>query len=151
MTYRQFERIVKNYTNPADFKDNRFKLKRLNIASYDTFIKVLKLGAEITSGIRVCEEIFKISVQTALTENDVVELLTRFRFVNALIDSAQYKKSIKVIEEISDIKEIIKLSKKSKHKLLKMNKALERTYHSEGLTKAELIYQIINLIDSPCQ
>ena len=51
--------------------------------------------------------------------------------------------------KIKHIEEIIRLSKKSKRKLRKMNKNLERTYQGNHLTKNDLIYQIVFLMDAP--
>lgn len=50
---------------------------------------------------------------------------------------------------IEHIEEIIKLSKKPKYKLRKINDSLERLYNGKGLTKNHLIFQIVFLMDSP--
>ncbi len=49
--------------------------------------------------------------------------------------------------KIKHIKEIIELSKKSKRKLRKLND--ERAYNGKELTKEQLIFQIVFLMDSP--
>lgn len=90
MTYKEFELTVQNFAKSDDFKENKSKLKELMISSYDTFIKVLKLGAEITQGIRVCEEIFDLSRMTALSENEILDISNRFRLINALIDEKHF-------------------------------------------------------------
>jgi hypothetical protein len=51
--------------------------------------------------------------------------------------------------KIRHLKEIAKLSKKSKSELRKMNCALERAYTGKELTKYQLIFQIVFLIDAP--
>ena len=51
--------------------------------------------------------------------------------------------------KIRDLKEIAKLSKKSKQELRKMNYALERAYTGKELTKYQLIFQIVFLMDAP--
>ena len=53
--------------------------------------------------------------------------------------------------KIKNIEEIIKLSKKSKKELRKMNCALERAYTGKELTKYQLIYQIVFLMDAPSE
>ena len=53
--------------------------------------------------------------------------------------------------KIRHIKEIAKLSKKSKQELCKMNSALERAYTGKELTKYQLIFQIVFLMDAPSE
>lgn len=48
---------------------------------------------------------------------------------------------------ISEIKKIVKLSKKSISELRKLNP--ERAYNGKDLTKYQLIYQIVFLRDAP--
>ena len=50
---------------------------------------------------------------------------------------------------IKYIKEIVDLSNKSIKDLRNLNCAMERTYQGKELNKYELIYQIINTMDSP--
>jgi len=52
---------------------------------------------------------------------------------------------------IDQIKEISKLSKKSKSKLIKINRKLERAYTGKDLTKNMLIFQIVFKRDAPYQ
>jgi hypothetical protein len=49
--------------------------------------------------------------------------------------------------KISDLKQIVKLSKKSITELRKLNP--ERAYNGKDLTKYELIYQIVFFKDAP--
>ena len=49
--------------------------------------------------------------------------------------------------KIKDLKQIAKLSKKSKSSLRKLNP--ERAYSGKELTKYQLIYQIVFLRDAP--
>ena len=85
-SFSEFELKVQLFCIPEDFDKNKHKLKSLRISSYDTFLCILKLGGKISNSIRVCEEIFNLSVQTHLTEIELVELSSKFRFINALID-----------------------------------------------------------------
>lgn len=50
--------------------------------------------------------------------------------------------------KLKDIKRVVKLSKKSKKKLRKMNCAMERTYQGKELKKHELIFQIVYAMDA---
>jgi len=52
---------------------------------------------------------------------------------------------------IQNLKEVVKLSKKSLPQLRKMNKSLERAYTGKELTKYQLIFQIVFLMDSPTE
>ncbi len=54
-----------------------------------------------------------------------------------------------MIVRVSDLKQVVKLSKKSITELRRINRALERAYIGKELTKYELIYQIVFLCDSP--
>lgn len=85
-SFQEFELLVQKLCNPSDFKQNKDKLKELRLSSHETFTSLLKLGGEITTSIRASEEIFKISTETSLTEIQIVELSTRFRMINAIID-----------------------------------------------------------------
>jgi len=49
--------------------------------------------------------------------------------------------------KIKHLKEVAKLSKKSKTELRKLNP--ERAYNGKELTKYELIFQIVFLMDAP--
>jgi hypothetical protein len=53
--------------------------------------------------------------------------------------------------KIKHLKEIAKLSKKSKKELRKMNCSLERAYTGKELTKYQLIFQIVFLMDAPSE
>lgn len=50
---------------------------------------------------------------------------------------------------IKQIKEIAKLSKKPKKELRNINEAQDRLYNGKDLTKYQLIYQIVFLMDAP--
>lgn len=50
---------------------------------------------------------------------------------------------------IHNLKQIARLSKKSKKQLRKLNCNLERAYTGKELTKYELIFQIVFLMDAP--
>jgi hypothetical protein len=90
-SFNNFQIEVKHYCNKSDFEANKEKLINLRIGSYSSFINFLKLGGEITTSIRACDEIFKMSVETKLTESELVELSTRFRLINAILDEQIYK------------------------------------------------------------
>lgn len=51
--------------------------------------------------------------------------------------------------EISEVKEIMKLSKLSKKELIKLNNTEERTYQGKELKRSELIFQIVFKMDAP--
>jgi hypothetical protein len=53
--------------------------------------------------------------------------------------------------KIKNLKEIARLSKKSVPELRKMNRALERAYAGKELTKYQLIFQIVFLMDAPSE
>jgi hypothetical protein len=53
--------------------------------------------------------------------------------------------------KIRDLKEIVRLSKKSISELRKMNEKLERAYTGKELKKYELIFQIVFLADAPME
>lgn len=89
-SFHHFELQVQQLCNPEDFKTNRDKLKRLRLSSYETLICLLKLGGEITTSIRAAEEIFKLSTETNLTEMELIELSTRFRFIHGVLDTRHY-------------------------------------------------------------
>jgi len=90
-SFFEFQLEVKHHCIERDFNDNKDKLCRLSIDSYDSFITFLKLGGEITTSLKACDEIFKISKETQLTESKLIELSTRFRLINAIIDENIYK------------------------------------------------------------
>jgi len=52
-----------------------------------------------------------------------------------------------MIVKIKHLKEIAKLSKKTKSELIKLNP--ERAYNGKDLTKYQLIFQIVFLMDAP--
>lgn len=52
-------------------------------------------------------------------------------------------------ENLAIIKKICKLSKMTKKQLRKENEKAERTYQGKELTKHQLIYQIVYLMDAP--
>jgi hypothetical protein len=60
------------------------------------------------------------------------------------------KKNVMEIE-IRHLKEIVRLGKKPKKELRKINHELERLYTGAELTKYQLIYQIVFLMDAPCK
>lgn len=88
--FTQFETVVQSFSNPKDFEKNRSKLKKIDVDSYQTFIKILKLGCEIENAARVCTEINEISKQTALSESKAIFILNKARLLNALIDERQF-------------------------------------------------------------
>ena len=53
--------------------------------------------------------------------------------------------------KISEVKEIMKLSKLSKKELRKLNCAEERTYQGKELKRSELIFQIVFKMDAPSE
>jgi hypothetical protein len=53
--------------------------------------------------------------------------------------------------KIKHLKEIARLSKKSITELRKMNCELERAYTGKELTKYQLIFQIVFLMDAPSE
>ena len=85
-SFRQFELTVQHVCHPEDFKQNKSKLKDVQLSSYETFIYILKLGAGIINAVRATDELYKLSIQTNLTESDLVQLSTKFRFINSLIE-----------------------------------------------------------------
>ena len=85
-SYKEFELEVQHLCNPKDYKQNKEKLKELRLSSYETFKTLLKLGGEINTSIIASEEIFKISTETPMTEMEILELSSRFRMINAIID-----------------------------------------------------------------
>lgn len=88
--FTQFETVVQHFSNPKDFEKNRNKLKDIDVQSYETFIKILKLGCEIENATRVCKELYELSKTTALSEKELICTLNKARFINALIDERQF-------------------------------------------------------------
>lgn len=85
-TFEEFELRVQSLSSPKDFKKNKDKLKHIRMCNYDSFICILKLGGQISNSIIVCEEIFKLSIETQLTDLELIHLSNKFRFLNAFID-----------------------------------------------------------------
>ena len=89
-SFLEFEIEVQSLCNPEDFRENKDKLKDLKLSSHETFTLLLKLGGEIVPCIDALKIIFKISIETPLTEIEIVKLSSRFRQINAIIDEKHF-------------------------------------------------------------
>ena len=85
-TFDEFEGVVASFSNPDDFRQNRHKLREVNISDYDNFIKLLQLGCEIPITAIVCDKLSRISAATGISESMLIRLSTEFRIINMLID-----------------------------------------------------------------
>ena len=91
-SFKQFELEVKHLCTPEDFKENSEKLKNLRMSGYESFINLLKIGGEITTSLKVCDEFFKISTETSLTEEELSKLYMRFRCLYPILEERIYNK-----------------------------------------------------------
>jgi hypothetical protein len=89
-SFNDFKLKVQHYCIPEDFSKNNKMLENLPVSSYETFITLLKLGGQIEMSVKACDEISKLSTTTHLTEPELIELSTRFRFINGLIDERHF-------------------------------------------------------------
>jgi adenosine/AMP kinase len=76
-SFKQFENSVRMLCDKRQFELHKEELKEIYISSYDSFILLLKYGVNIVEAKKACEEIFKLSVATHNTENEIVGILLK--------------------------------------------------------------------------
>ena len=82
----QFIAEVKSIASKNDYAANSDKLKGLRFYLHDVIIKLLLTGAEITPAIMVSREVFKISLKTIHTKNEILGFLIKSRALNSILD-----------------------------------------------------------------
>ena len=85
-TFSEFELCVQNLCLKEDYINNRPRLKELRIDSYETFLSLLRNAGKIEYSIKAADEISKMSMNTSLTEVEILDLTKRFRLIIGLID-----------------------------------------------------------------
>jgi hypothetical protein len=110
----------------------------------------------------ICENYSRLNELNALTDMDIhawkcyksvgkkieeVEAQANKTSSNPMLCDGRFCKTMNV--KIKDLKQIVKLSKKTISELRKLNP--ERAYNGKELTKYQLIFQIVFLRDSPTE
>ena len=72
MSFRDFKQEVSKIANREDFRQNNHRLDELKFTSFDTFICLLKMGAEITQAMTASEYIYDMSVETTFPQIDII-------------------------------------------------------------------------------
>jgi hypothetical protein len=88
--YEEFKNTVQALSKPEDFNRNEHKLKDIQFLSYNTFVRFLQMGAEIEPAIEASNRIFKKSIKTKISEEELVELSSFFRMIHGFIDEHIY-------------------------------------------------------------
>lgn len=71
---RNFELKVQDLTDSTDYSLNKHRLVLVRPESYDTFLQVLARSINIESAMKAYDEIIKLSHETKLTENEIIQL-----------------------------------------------------------------------------
>ena len=82
----EFALNVKKLSNPKDFEYNQNKLSDIKPHLQETFLVCLKLGGRIISSIKAVLFIENMSNKYQIEPIMFIELSTKFRGINALLD-----------------------------------------------------------------
>ncbi|WP_319228402.1 hypothetical protein [Draconibacterium orientale] len=86
MKKQAFITSVRNLTTPEDFQNNHDHLNIVEPYMREAFCSCLKMGGMIIPSLKAMEMIDKISKETVLEPKQVVDLSSKFRWINAMID-----------------------------------------------------------------
>ena len=85
-SFLEFELCVQYLCSDEDYMTNRSMLQGLRLSSYETFLRLLRQGGKIEGSIKATNQISKMSEETRLTEEEILDLSKRFRLIILLID-----------------------------------------------------------------
>lgn len=76
-SFNNFKLKVQQLCSPEDYTFNHEMLNDLPISSYQTFLSLLKLGFKIKEAVDASSEIYKLSISTLFTQQDLVYLISK--------------------------------------------------------------------------
>lgn len=73
--------------SPSDYLTNEHLLEVIDSLHFETFLDCLKLGSSIEPSFKALDIINELSKTTALSVDDILRLLPRFRVLISIFDS----------------------------------------------------------------
>ena len=86
----KFKKQVKDFCIPKDYKNNKRRLNHIKEYNHELFINVLKCGAEIVPAIKIIDLIERITIETSLTQSEVLDIMTKSLIFNLCLNIRQY-------------------------------------------------------------
>lgn len=84
MEVNEFVINVRKLSIPDDFDKYYDILNDIHKGNYDNFLNLLKLGYNIKTAKKGLYYIVDLSKNTYLTTQDIIELIPKFNFINAI-------------------------------------------------------------------
>ncbi len=86
----KFKKTVKLYCIPKDYKENKTRLKYIEEDRHQLFINVLKCGAEIIPAIKIVDNLVKITIETKLTQDEILKIMLKSLLFGFYLDIKDY-------------------------------------------------------------
>ncbi len=86
-TFKFFRDRVESLATADDFAENSGVLYGIDVRLFKTFINLMNFGAGLRQAKRALEELMKLSIETNMTEDELLNLSARFRLINSFIDA----------------------------------------------------------------
>jgi hypothetical protein len=86
MKKQEFFIRVRTLSNPEDYEKNKHLLDVIQSMYYDDFLNCLKSGTKIYPSFKALDKLIELSRKTALGTDHVLELVSDFRMLIAILD-----------------------------------------------------------------
>lgn len=87
MTKKDFIHSVSIISNPDDFQKDHKILSKVDPWNYDTYLHCLARGCTLMYAYKATEVIYEVSKESALSPDNVLELIPKFRLLDTLINN----------------------------------------------------------------